>query len=354
MIVIIKPEASEESIVQLKSRIQTQGLIVQDIKGGNARMLGLAGDIASVSPDAISREDIVESLIKVREPYKLAGRRFHPEDTVVSVTTGNAGAGRINDNRAMTDSLNTAKIGGGNFSVIAGPCSVEGEDQILSIARDISKSGAAFLRGGAFKPRSSPYAFHGLGLDGLELLKAAKQKTGLPIVSEILSPDHLEAFAEDVDVIQIGARNMQNFSLLVEVGKLKKPVLLKRGLSSTLEELLMSAEYLIKSGSDQVILCERGIRTFETSTRNTLDLSAIPVLKQKSHLPVIADPSHGTGYWQLVAPLALAAVAAGADGLIIEVHNSPQKALCDGQQSITPEVFHQLMKRINKVREAIL
>ncbi|GAB1475712.1 3-deoxy-7-phosphoheptulonate synthase [Bacillota bacterium] len=344
MIVIIKPEASEEAIEKLKSRIQAAGLIVQDIKGGNSRMFGLAGDTASVSPDAISREDIVESIIKVREPYKLAGRRFHPEDTVVDVSSGNPAAARANP----------AKIGGGNFAVIAGPCSVESEDQILSIARDISKSGAAFLRGGAFKPRSSPYAFHGLGLDGLELLKAAKEKTGLPIVSEILSPDHLEAFAEDVDVIQIGARNMQNFSLLVEVGKLKKPVLLKRGLSSTLEELLMSAEYLVKSGSDRVILCERGIRTFETATRNTLDLSSIPVLKQKSHLPVIADPSHGTGHWQLVAPMALAAVAAGADGLIIEVHNAPQKALCDGQQSITPEVFHQLMKRIIKVREAIL
>jgi 3-deoxy-7-phosphoheptulonate synthase len=277
--------------------------------------------------------DIVESVLMVREPYKLAGRRFHPRDTIVAV--------------------GQAQIGGGHFSVIAGPCSVEGEDQILSIARDIAKSGAEFLRGGAFKPRSSPYAFHGLGLDGLELLKAARQKTGLPIVSEILSTDHLDAFAEDVDVIQIGARNMQNFSLLVEVGKLKKPVLLKRGLSSSLEELLMSAEYLIKGGTEQVILCERGIRTFETATRNTLDLSAIPVLKQKSHLPVIADPSHGTGHWQLVAPLALAAVAAGADGLIIEVHNMPQKALCDGQQSITPEVFHNLMKKINRVREAI-
>ncbi len=333
MIIVIKPEASEQSIEQLKDSIQSRGLIVQDIKGGNARMLGLAGDVASVSPDSIGREDIVESVLKVREPYKLAGRRFHPQDTVVEA--------------------GSAKIGGGHFSVIAGPCSVESEDQVLSIARDISKSGAGFLRGGAFKPRSSPYAFHGLGLDGLELLKAARQKTGLPIVSEILSQDYLEAFAEDVDVIQIGARNMQNFSLLVEVGKLKKPVLLKRGLSSTIEELLMSAEYLIKGGTDQVILCERGIRTFETATRNTLDLSAIPVLKQKSHLPVIADPSHGTGYWDLVEPLALAAVAAGADGLIIEVHNMPQKALCDGQQSITPEVFHRLMKRINRVREAI-
>ncbi|MFA5634792.1 MAG: 3-deoxy-7-phosphoheptulonate synthase [Anaerovoracaceae bacterium] len=333
MIIVIKPDATEQSIEQLKSSIENQGIIVQDIKGGAARMLGLAGETSTVSPDTISRADIVESVLTVREPYKLAGRRFHPQDTVVSV--------------------GSAKIGGGHFSVIAGPCSVESEDQILSIARDIAKSGAGFLRGGAFKPRSSPYAFHGLGLDGLELLKAARQKTGLPIVSEILSQDHLEAFAEDVDVIQIGARNMQNFSLLVEVGRLKKPVLLKRGLSSTFEELLMSAEYLIKGGSDQVILCERGIRTFETATRNTLDLSAIPVLKQKSHLPVIADPSHGTGHWQLVEPLALAAVAAGADGLIIEVHNMPQKALCDGQQSITPEVFHHLMKRIHRVREAI-
>ncbi len=333
MIIVIKPDATEQSIEQLKSSIENQGIIVQDIKGGTARMLGLAGETSTVPPDTISRADIVESVLTVREPYKLAGRRFHPHDTVVGVES--------------------AKIGGGHFSVIAGPCSVESEDQILSIARDIAKSGAGFLRGGAFKPRSSPYAFHGLGLDGLELLKAARQKTGLPIVSEILSQDHLEAFAEDVDVIQIGARNMQNFSLLVEVGRLKKPVLLKRGLSSTFEELLMSAEYLIKGGTDQVILCERGIRTFETATRNTLDLSAIPVLKQKSHLPVIADPSHGTGHWQLVEPLALAAVAAGADGLIIEVHNMPQKALCDGQQSITPEVFHRLMKRINRVREAI-
>lgn len=334
MIIVIRPDASEKAIEQLKTNILGYGVLVQDIKGGNARMLGLAGDLTSISPGSIERVDIVESVIKVREPYKLAGRRFHPEDTIVEV--GEAG------------------IGGGEFSVIAGPCSVEGEDQILSIARDISKSGASFLRGGAFKPRSSPYAFHGLGLDGLELLKAAREKTGLPIVSEILSQDHLQAFADDVDVIQIGARNMQNFSLLVEVGKLKKPVLLKRGLSSTLEELLMSAEYLIKGGTEQVVLCERGIRTFETATRNTLDLSAIPVLKQKSHLPVIADPSHGTGHWKLVEPLALAAVAAGADGLIIEVHNAPQKALCDGQQSITPEVFHHLMKKITRVREAIL
>lgn len=333
MILILKPDASPNSIEALKLRLQEQGVIVQEINSGTNHMLGLAGDLSGLAGDSISRMDVVESVINVREPYKLAGRKFHPEDTVV----------RVGD----------SKIGGGHFAVIAGPCSVESEEQILSVARDIVNSGATFLRGGAFKPRTSPYAFHGLGLDGLELLKIARQKTGLPIVTEILSPNHLQAFADDVDVIQIGARNMQNFSLLREVGSLKKPVLLKRGLSSTLEELLMAAEYVINGGTDQVILCERGIRTFETATRNTLDLSAIPVLKQKSHLPVIADPSHGTGYWHLVEPLALAAVAAGADGLIIEVHNMPQKALCDGQQSITPEVFHHLMKKIRRVYEAI-
>lgn len=333
MILILKPDAPPNSIEALKLRLQEQGVIVQEINSGTNHMLGLAGDLSGLAGDSISRMDVVESVINVREPYKLAGRKFHPEDTVV----------RVGD----------SKIGGGHFAVIAGPCSVESEEQILSVARDIVNSGATFLRGGAFKPRTSPYAFHGLGLDGLELLKIARQKTGLPIVTEILSPTHLQAFADDVDVIQIGARNMQNFSLLREVGSLKKPVLLKRGLSSTLEELLMAAEYVINGGTDQVILCERGIRTFETATRNTLDLSAIPVLKQKSHLPVIADPSHGTGYWHLVEPLALAAVAAGADGLIIEVHNMPQKALCDGQQSITPEVFHHLMKKIRRVYEAL-
>lgn len=339
MIIVIKHEAKDEAITKLKEKLEKQGLIIQDIKSDKTRMLGLAGDLSELGPDSFLREDIVETVMVVREPYKLAGRRFHPEDTVVEVPVGNAGE--------------TKKIGGGNFAVIGGPCSVESEEQMLSIAKNMVQSGASFLRGGAFKPRSSPYAFHGLGLDGLELLKIAKEKTGLPIVSEILSTDYLEAFDRDVDVIQIGARNMQNFSLLVEVGKLKKPVLLKRGLSSTMEELLMSAEYLLKAGTKDVILCERGIRTFETATRNTLDLSAIPLLKQKSHLPVIADPSHGTGLWQLVEPMALAATAAGADGLIIEVHNDPKKALCDGPQSITPEVFHHLMKKINNIRQAI-
>ncbi len=333
MIIVLKPNAPEREIELLRKKMQEQGFVVQDICGATTHMMGLAGDTSTLSPETFARLEFVQSVMKVQEPYKLAGRRFHPEDTVVEVS------GR--------------KLGGGHFAVMAGPCSVESEEQILSIARDVAASGAGFLRGGAFKPRSSPYAFHGLGLDGLELLKIARHKTGLPIVTEILSAEHLEDFSRDVDVIQIGARNMQNFSLLRQVGQLGKPVLLKRGLSSTIEELLMAAEYIMAGGSAQVILCERGIRTFETATRNTLDLSAVPVLQQKSHLPVIVDPSHGTGYWHLVEPLALAGVAVGADGIIIEVHNTPQYALCDGQQSITPEVFHGLMQKIEKVRQAI-
>lgn len=333
MIIILKRESSKNEIEQLKLKMEEMGFVVQDIQGENTHMLGLAGDTTSISPETFSRFDIVQSTVKVQEPYKLSGRRFHPEDTVVDVQ-GN-------------------KIGGDHFALIAGPCSVESEEQILSVARDVKNSGAIFLRGGAFKPRTSPYAFNGLGLDGLELLKIARAKTGLPIVTEIMSSDFLQAFADDVDVIQIGARNMQNFSLLRQVGELKKPVLLKRGLSSSIEELLMAAEYLMVGGANDVILCERGIRTFETSTRNTLDLSAVPVLKRKSHLPVIVDPSHGTGYWYLVEPMALAAVAAGADGLIIEVHNQPQFALCDGQQSITPEVFHSLAKKIQAVYQVV-
>ena len=245
------------------------------------------------------------------------------------------------------------KIGGGNFIVMAGPCSVESEEQILETAESVKNSGADFLRGGAFKPRTSPNAFHGLGVDGIRLLDLAKKQTGLPIITEIMSSEYLDIFAEKVDIIQIGARNMQNFALLRQVGELKKPVLLKRGLASTIDELLMSAEYIISGGASQVILCERGIRTFETSTRNTLDLSAIPVLHSKSHLPVVVDPSHATGYAHLVEPMALAAAAAGADGLIIEVHNNPEKALCDGAQSIRPEAFDSLMKKIKKVREAV-
>jgi 3-deoxy-7-phosphoheptulonate synthase len=275
----------------------------------------------------------VERIIRVKEAYKLAGRKFHPEDSVFEI------AGR--------------KIGGGHFAVIAGPCSVESEEQILSVARDVKAAGADFLRGGAFKPRTSPYAFSGLGLDGLELLKLARGKTGLPIVTEIMSSEYLEQFEADVDVIQIGARNMQNFTLLRQVGALKKPVLLKRGLSSTIEELLMAAEHVMAGGTREVLLCERGIRTFETATRNTLDLSAVPVLKERSHLPVIIDPSHATGYWNLVEPMALAAAACGADGLIIEVHNHPEAALCDGPQSVTPQVFKRIMGKVERVRAAI-
>jgi 3-deoxy-7-phosphoheptulonate synthase len=266
-------------------------------------------------------------------PYRLSGRQAHPQDSVFTI------AGR--------------KIGGGSFAVIAGPCSVETEPQILSIARDVKSSGASFLRGGAFKPRTSPYAFSGLGLDGLELLKIAREKTGLPIVTEIMSIDYIEQFAADVDIIQIGARNMQNYDLLHSVGKLNKPVLLKRGMSSTLEELLLAAEHIMANGAREVIFCERGIRTFETYTRNTLDLSAVPVLKSLSHLPVIVDPSHATGYWHLVEPMALAAVACGADGLLIEVHNHPEAALCDGAQSVTPQVFKRIMRRIEAVRAAV-
>jgi 3-deoxy-7-phosphoheptulonate synthase len=310
-----------------------RGVSTQEIQGENTRMIGLAGDTSMLSEDSLMRLEFVERVVKVSEPYKLAGRRFHPHDSVYEI------AGQ--------------KIGGGAFAVMAGPCSVESEEQVLSIAREVKHAGANFLRGGAFKPRSSPYSFQGLGLDGLELLKIAREKTGLPIVTEIMSQAYADVFRQEVDVIQIGARNMQNFPLLREVGALGKPVLLKRGLSSTVDEMLMAADYILMSGDSPVILCERGIRTFETATRNTLDLSAIPVIRKKSHLPVIVDPSHGTGYWDLVYPMALAAAAAGADGLMIEVHNQPAKALCDGQQSITPFLFNRLMRKVKRVREAI-
>lgn len=333
MIIILRPEVNREEIGHVLETVKNFGVIVQEIEGEATRMIGLAGDTSRIDPESIERFSCVERVMKVQEPYKLAGRRFHPEDS--TVICGNT------------------KTGGGFFSVMAGPCSVESEEQILSIAQEVKASGAGFLRGGAFKPRSSPYAFQGLGLDGLDLLVIAKQKTGLPIVSEIMSADVLDAFDRHVDLIQIGARNMQNFTLLREVGALRKPVLLKRGLSSTIEELLMAAEYLMAAGTHDVMFCERGIRTFETATRNTLDLSAIPVLKEKSHLPVVIDPSHATGRWALVPSMALAAVAAGADGLMVEVHNSPQTALCDGAQSITPHVFHDLMQKIARVRAAI-
>ena len=306
---------------------------VNPVIGTELIILGLVGDTSKLDPCYIEANPYVERVMHVQEHFKKANRMFHPEDSIIDVN-GNT-------------------IGGRKISVIAGPCSVETEEQIITVAKDVKKYGASFLRGGAFKPRTSPYSFQGLKYDGLELLKIAREQTGLPIVTEIMSPYDIEVFNENVDVIQVGARNMQNFDLLKELGKTNKTILLKRGLSATIEELLMSAEYIMAGGNENVILCERGIRTFETYTRNTLDLSAIPAIKKLSHLPVIVDPSHAAGKWWMVEPLAKAAVAVGADGLIIEVHNDPQKAWCDGQQSIKPELFSNIMDDLRIIAEAV-
>lgn len=327
MIIILKNGANPKKVDALKQDLIKQGFKLHLSEGTESSLIGLIGDTTHVHEDQLRALEVVEDVKRIREPYKKANRSMHPEDTVIDI------CGR--------------KIGGGNFQVIAGPCSIETKEQIIEVANDVKKSGAHLLRGGAFKPRTSPYAFQGLHEQGLELLLEAKKATGLPVVTEIMSAEHLPLF-EDVDVIQVGARNMQNFELLKELGKLDKPILLKRGLANTIDELLMSAEYIMAGGNEKVILCERGIRTFETSTRNTLDISAIPVLKQKTHLPVIVDPSHAAGIRALVEPLSLAAVAAGADGLMIEVHNNPEKALCDGAQSLTPEMFDRLMVKINR------
>ena len=327
MIIILKNGANPQKVDALKQDLIKQGFKLHLSEGTESSLIGLIGDTTHVHEDQLRALDVDEDVKRIREPYKKANRSMHPEDTVIDI------CGR--------------KIGGGNFQVIAGPCSIETKEQIIEVANDVKKSGAHLLRGGAFKPRTSPYAFQGLHEQGLELLLEAKKATGLPVVTEIMSAEHLPLF-EDVDVIQVGARNMQNFELLKELGKLDKPILLKRGLANTIDELLMSAEYIMAGGNEKVILCERGIRTFETSTRNTLDISAIPVLKQKTHLPVIVDPSHAAGIRALVEPLSLAAVAAGADGLMIEVHNNPEKALCDGAQSLTPEMFDRLMVKINR------
>ncbi|MCL2747943.1 MAG: 3-deoxy-7-phosphoheptulonate synthase [Oscillospiraceae bacterium] len=333
MILIMKPRVTLDQIDALKSDMTARGLIVQEIQGETTFMLGLAGDTSALSVDMFVGLPFVERVVKVSEPYKLAGRRFHPQDSVYEI------CGRV--------------VGGGKLTVMAGPCSVESEDQVVSIAREVGRAGAGFLRGGAFKPRTSPYSFQGLGLGGLELLKRAREKTGLPIVTEIMSQEHAEVFGKEVDIIQVGARNMQNFPLLREVGRLGRPVLLKRGPSCTIDEMLMAADYILVEGNSPVILCERGIRTFETATRNTLDLSAVPVIKKRSHLPVVVDPSHGTGYRHLVEPMALAAIAAGADGLMVEVHNRPDKALCDGPQSITPEAFDCLMYKASALHKLL-
>lgn len=331
MIVILKENPDEKQLNNLTTWLKNQGISLHTSKGLHQTILGLVGDTSKIDIDLIKQMEIVEDVKRVQEPFKNANRKFHPLDTVIHV--------------------GDAVIGGGSMTVIAGPCSVESEEQIITVARSVKKSGATLLRGGAFKPRTSPYAFQGLRGDGIKLLLEAKKETGLPIVTEIMDLSQLDLF-DEVDVIQVGARNMQNFELLKQLGRTRKPILLKRGLANTYQELLMSAEYIMASGNEQVILCERGIRTFETYTRNTLDISAIPALKTLSHLPIIIDPSHAAGIARFVAPLSMAAVAAGADGLIIEVHNDPPHALCDGLQSLTMEDFDHLMKKIHVLKEA--
>ena len=331
MIIVMNTNAKMEDANKVSKCVESLGLRTNISKGDSHLIVGVMGDTSVLDPNKLLRFDGVEKIVKVQEPFKKANRLFKPEDTIIDVL-GN-------------------KIGGGNLGIMAGPCSVESEEQIIEIAKSVKKSGANFLRGGAFKPRTSPYSFQGLELDGLKLLKKAKEATGLPIVTELMSTDYIDEFVENVDVIQIGARNMQNFDLLKQVGRTKTPILLKRGLSASIEEWLMAAEYIMAGGNDNVILCERGIRTFETATRNTLDLSAIPVIKRLSHPPVIVDPSHATGYWYLVEPLAKAAIMAGADGLMVEVHNDPKNALSDGQQSIKPESFEKLMNEIKRIAE---
>ncbi len=331
MVVILKDGATKADAMEMIEYLDAYNVSVSVTEGQHTTILGLVGDTVSLDPNDLLAFDVVADVKRIQEPYKAANKKFHPEPTVVDVGNG-------------------IKIGGGNFQVIAGPCSVESKEQIIEVAKAVKASGAGLMRGGAFKPRTSPYAFQGLRAEGIELLSEAKKVTGMPIVTEIMNASHLPLF-EDVDIIQVGARNMQNFELLKILGKQDKPVLLKRGLANTIEEWLMSAEYIMAGGNKNVILCERGIRTFENATRNTLDLSAIAVLKEKTHLPVIVDPSHATGVVQYVEPLSIAAVAAGADGLIIEVHNDPQKALCDGPQSLTPAQFDAAMKKIKKIHK---
>lgn len=332
MIIIINSKTNPEKVSDLVNWIERKGLKTHITEGDYQNIIGVIGDTSRIDEDQVKSFDIVEAVKRVSEPFKQANRKFHPHDTVVEVTP-------------------EVKIGHGNFGLIAGPCSVECEEQIIFVAQSVKAAGATMLRGGAFKPRTSPYDFQGLKAEGLKLLLEAKKATGLPIVTEIMSAEHIPLF-EEVDVIQVGARNMQNFELLKELGKLNKPILLKRGLANTIKELLMSAEYIMSSGNENVILCERGIRTYETATRNTLDLSAVPVLHELSHLPVVVDPSHATGVARYVKPMAMAAVASGADGLIIEVHNDPPHALSDGAQSLRPEQFADVSRAISLIRKA--
>ena len=332
MIAVIKNDATKQQLDNLIDWFNKQGVKVHLSQGEYCTVLGLIGDTTKIDVDLLNGLDIIESVTRISEPFKKANRKFHPDDTIVDV--------------------GGVKIGGGNFEFIAGPCSVESKEQVIEIAQAVKASGANLLRGGAFKPRTSPYDFQGLKADGIEFLLEAKKVTGMPIVTEIMSAEHLPLF-EDVDLIQVGARNMQNFELLKALGKINKPILLKRGLASTIKEFLMSAEYIMAGGNEQIILCVRGIRTYETYTRNTLDLSAVPVLKELSHLPVLVDPSHATGMARLVKPMAMAAAACGADGLMIEVHNDPPHALCDGAQSLTPKAFDEVAKKVMRIREVL-
>lgn len=332
MVAVLKPGATPQQIDNLTEWFKSRGLDVHLSVGEFRTILGLIGDTSKIDIELLQGLDMIESVTRITEPFKSANRKFHPDASIIDV--------------------GGVKIGGGHFQLIAGPCSVESAEQIIAIAESVSVSGATILRGGAFKPRTSPYDFQGLRAEGIELLLEAKKRTGMPIITEIMNANHLPLF-EHVDIIQVGARNMQNFEMLKELGKTNKPILLKRGLASTLKELLMSAEYIMSGGNKNVILCERGIRTFETYTRNTLDLSAIPMLRELTHLPIIVDPSHATGVARLVKPMAMAAAAAGADGIMIEVHNDPANALCDGAQSLTPEQFKDVADKVQRIREVV-
>lgn len=332
MIIRLKGNMSDKRVIELTNWITEKGLEIHPIVGQNYTILGLVGDTAVLDINDVKAFEVVDEVTKIQEPYKNSNRKFHPEDSIVDV----AGV----------------KFGSGNFAVIAGPCSVESKEQVIEIAKAVKASGAQMLRGGAFKPRTSPYSFQGMGDEGIKILLEAKKVTGLPIVSEIMDIDDLPFF-EDVDMLQVGARNMQNFSMLKKLGKVNKPILLKRGLSATYEEWLMSAEYIMAGGNENVILCERGIRTFETGIRNTLDITAVPYLRAKTHLPIIIDPSHAAGMWTMVAPLSKASTAIGADGLIIEVHNDPERALCDGAQSLKPSKFEELMRDLSELRAVV-
>ncbi len=332
MIAVIKYGTPQDKIQHLTKWIENQGLGTHVSNGDMQTIIGLIGDTSKIDMELLGSLDIVETVKRVSDPFKLCNRKFHPEDTVIEV--------------------GGAKIGGGHFATIAGPCSIESEEQIIGVAKAVKEAGADILRGGAFKPRTSPYDFQGLGVYGLKLLLEARKESGLPVITEIMNANHLPFF-DDVDIIQVGARNMQNFDLLKELGKTNKPILLKRGLANSLKEMLMSAEYIMSEGNDNIILCERGIRTYETYTRNTLDISAVPMLHELSHLPVVVDPSHATGKARLVEPMAMAAAACGADGVMIEVHNDPMHALCDGAQSLTPQQFKEVNNKLKKVREAI-